>query len=194
MNYVNEFVIKGKALIIRNEGYSSIRLLSKSGKIDTYPLIQCSPKLLQKADIKPGMHIEVTGDIRVYQKRDPNGHYSRRQYLFATDIKAASTMCKDKFDIKGNFFNEMSTRVYLSGKYVSSSVRSDGWMSIDIKVSDSGLDVVRVNMKKLSRQPVFKKGDPICVVATVSTVNKEFGDKKIHFENIVVNDIGKPDA
>lgn len=191
MDFVNEFVIRGKVLLIRgNDNHPSLRVLSKSGKKETFPLVFCSQKLLKKRGIKPGMHVEAKGVIRTYYVKKEDGGMSRRQAFHATDIKQDKTLCAEKFNIEGKFYSDFAANVYIKGAFLSQDVRDDGWMSILIRTSDNSMDVVKVNMRKLDRQPKYKKNDPICIVGTISTVNKEFGNNRMHYENIIVNDIG----
>ncbi len=190
MKYVNEFEIYGKVLVIRGGAHPSVRLLSKSGKSDAYPLVFCSPKQIKAAKLRVGMHVEIKGSVHSYNYKDKDGKYVRRQSFYASFIKEDSTLCGDKFDVKGKFYKEYSSRVFLGGSFVSQKERDNGWLSIMLRASEREEDTILVNMRKLDRQPEYKKGDPICIVGTISTVNKDFNGEKVHFENIVVSDIG----
>ncbi len=189
MNFVNEIMIRGKVLVIRNGDKPSIRILSKSGNKESFPLVFCSKKTLSSAKIRTGMHVEIKGRVQSYTRKE-NDRYTRHQVFFATSVKQDETLCGEKFAIKGKFYNEFQTAVYLSGAFVSEEERGNGWLHISIRVSDKANDIVVVNMRKLDRQPKYKKGDPICVVGSISTINKDFNGEKVHYENIVVKDIG----
>ena len=193
MDYVNEFIVKGKVVAVKNGTHPSIRLVSKAGKKETFPLIYCTKKMLDSLHIKPGMRIETKGAIRTFYNKSDNGDYTRRQAFHAESISVGESLCAQKFGVKGAFYDDMSTNVYLSGILMSKRVRDDGWASAYVRVSDSDMNTIKVNFKETPQSSSLQKGDHICLVGLISTVNKTFGEKNYHYENIVVNDIGKID-
>lgn len=187
--FINEVIATGKVVSITPGTHrSSVRIVTKNGNIDTYPLFFCNAE--QCSNLRVGDHVRVRGCVEVYFKKSASGEIQRRQCFVATKIEKALTMCEEKFGVKGKFWESPTNAIYISGELKSQSVRADDWMSLNLQVSESDRDVVKINMKKLDRQPEINKGDVVCIRGGISTVNKSFGDKKMHFENIIVSDIG----
>lgn len=187
ITFFNEIEATGKVVAINDDSqWCSVRMVTKNGKIDTYPLFQCKKKML--AGLKLKDRIKIKGHVSVFYL-DRNGSTQRRQCFVADSISKLTTMCEEKFGVKGKFYQDPSVELCLSGKFKSQDIRDDGWMSMNLQISDNPKDVVRINMKKLDRQPQIKKDEMVYVNCGVSTVNKQFGDKKMHYENIIVRDI-----
>ena len=189
MQYVNEFEIIGKIVSIKSGRFPAIRLVTKSGKLDSYPLVQCSQKMID--DLKLGVqdHVQVKGRVQTIFVKTPDKGYQRRQVFKAKEIAFASTLCEEKFGSSGKFFDSPTTRVYIKGVFIMQKLRDDGWASMVIQTSDNERNTIKVNIKSNPKSKTLKEGDIVCVVGGISTVNKEFGKDKRHFENIIVNDL-----
>ncbi len=189
MEYVNEFSIDGKVIAVKNGQFPALRLISKSGKKETFPLVHCSQAMIDESKVRVNSHVMVEGYVEIIFVKAPKGGYQKRQIFKATKVERATTLCEKKFGESGKFFDEPSTSVYLKGTFISQKIRDDGWASMMIQVSDDSKDTVKVNIKSNPKSKKLQKNDTICVVGSISTANKTFGDDKRHFENIIVNDI-----
>ena len=189
MDYVNEFVINGKVVAIKEGRHPSVRLITKSGKKESFPLVSCTKEMLSSLNLHVQSRIQVKGTVEsIFVKTKDNG-YQRRQIFKALEITPASTLCEEKFGSSGRFFDEMSTNVYIKGTLVSQNIRDDGWASLIIQTSESDRDTVKVNLKTTPNTKKLHDGDTLCVIGTISTVNKTFNNENRHFENIVVSDL-----
>lgn len=189
MDYVNEFEIVGKVVAIKTGRYPAIRMVTKNGKLESYPLVRCKQKVIDSLKLAPQDHIRVTGSIQTVYVRTPDKGYQRRQIFKAKTVEPTSTLCQEKFGMNGKYFDNPHVNVYVKGVFVMQKIRDDGWASMIIRTSDNERDTVKVNIKSNKKSKSLESGDVICIVGGISTVNKEFGEVKRHFENIIANDI-----
>ncbi len=190
MDYVNEFVINGKIVSIKDGKYPAIRVVTKNGKMDSYPLINCTQKMIDKLKLRVQSHVKVEGYLQSIYVKTQNG-FQKKQVFRAKSISAAETLCESKFGSKssGKFFETPSAVVYIKGVFENQKIRDDGWASLIVRISDKESDTLKINIKSNPKSKQLQKGDIVCIVAGISTVNKKFGEENRHFENIIVNDL-----
>ena len=164
---------------------------SKSGSRDI------SPQFLVKKEHMKGYHARVhcyiEGHIHSYEYKDHKANKYRISHTFIADtIRFNETMTEKYFGLKGIFYETPACNIQLSGS-VCNVIEDNQWLRILIKQENGNKlpDKVNLNMKKIDRQPVIKKGDYIYSVCSLSTPVRERDDRMVTFSDIVIRDIAK---
>ncbi len=184
--HVNFVEAYGRLVSERNTPAGKIiTIFSHSGR-EIYPKFYC-PKGVMLA-LMPHSEIHVKGHIEL--RRRPGE--IPRQVFVADEIERPMTLTEEIFGEPGRFFPRPSSVVYLKGTLVSAKIEGD-WHRYVIQTETSkGRTVpVRVSMRKLEKDPDYKKGDSLCCVCVITTRIKEVSGQKRYFEDILVSDIAK---
>ena len=202
---VNEVVATGRMIWNgRNErGYPSFRLAVRDGFSDKPSVIYFTlgENLMLDPSIRYNSYIHVKGYVKAfYYLNDMRQKYTAYQEFVATEVEKADSELHMRFGTEGRYVADSLCRIYVLGEvYSVAKPKEDNnhWGRITIKVNGTGRDrrpsTIPFNYYMGFYLPElnFKKGDVVCLCASVKVRDKEVDGSNVHFENLVVEDIAK---
>lgn len=195
VEYVNEIVATGR-LITKTEksgGGAQITIVSKSGKNPSFLKFTFDHADLSGIPIRS--KVKVKGYVRSYTYPDQTaGRRPFYQALIGTEIAKERTLTEERFGVEGRFSKEPHCEVYLKG-IIRHVIDEGEWVRYllytDGAAENRRESTIRLSMKKLDRQPAYKKGDVICAVCGISTKRKQVNGRNEDFEDIMIYDYAK---
>ncbi len=186
-NTSNRVEVSGRIISIKsnNNGSNYITILTRNGR-DAFLRFFC-PKSVPVDGYKLRARVSVTGRVASTHRKDSRtGKWVTDQFFVADDIRNTPTLTETAFGVKGKFFPDMDAKIYIHGTI--ENIKDDSeWIRYIVKVDDK--TTVRLNMKRLDRQPNIKVGDEIYTVCSVSTPKKNLNGRDVYFEDIIISDI-----
>ncbi len=199
MQNVNEIIAAGRIVNIGRNQYShpAITIVVR-GRRPAFIHFAFKDGWLDP-DLAVGDSVRVKGHCKAY--RYHNEVFDRMatiQYFIADEIERDETEMKKRFGIAGKFPEPSHCRAYFAGEVANKlDTKDPKWGKLTVKVEGQGNDprpsYIQMSYYKDWNLPPFdyEKGDKVCVVASISTPQKELDGVKVNFENVVVEDIVK---
>ncbi len=191
---VNEIEAVGRVLAIRTNdmGFDTIRLQIREGVQSSIDFVSVSGR----HRISRGDYVKVKAYIHGTRRYDGSrGRSTLIQTYMITDVEPATSLLEEKFGVAGRGSTTNYFRGYFAGEITAVITDNTRWVRIYVTVQNQEKqnDAVTVclNYRTSAIMPnfEFKRGDFICVYASVSHNEKDLDGGVIHFQNLNVEDI-----
>ncbi len=188
---INEIRVLGRLISLHanNDGSAIITVLTRNGK-DVFIRFYCAPGKLP--ELERHARICVIGHVNCFSRRTDAGYRNVQQFV-ADKVYKDTTMTEKKYGVAGRFFAPFSCEIYIKGVVRSVTSSGNDWLAYNVEVDgdkdDMRPSVVKLNMKKVDRQPEINAGDVIYTVCSLSTPKKVLDGETVYFSNIVISDI-----
>ena len=147
-------------------------------------------------DLGVGDSVRIKGHCKAYRGYSQTRQgMANIQYFVADEIEREVSEMEKRFGIAGRF-PPSHCRAYFAGEVMSSFVTRDPqWGKITVKVDGQGDDpnpsFIQLSYRNSWNFPPFdyERGDKVCIVASISTPQKELNGVQVKFENFVIEDI-----
>lgn len=187
--FKNEFIAVGYITNVDNRREEPVINLFIKHEIDQYNVylhIYCPQG--EKISYRENEYVEIKGYVHGEEVSDKNGTRIIQHFRSLTIKKAESVMEKE-FGIRGNLYYIPFIRYCISGELKKIKEDKD-WLRIQIQTdSPEGKSIIKADWKHPRKELKLRAGDKICSVCTVQTPQKMIGDKKKHFDNILIEDL-----
>lgn len=195
-------MFKGRKIPLLNEFECRGRVIGKGGSKDVFPFLRIFIRSKRKHNyLKIHFHPSTITDVGVNQYVYVKGFVKsnlipylyegkKEQYLFGESINHEKTELEEVFEIEniGFAYRHSFSRVYLSG-LVQSITESNDWIKIQIR--DYKEQVIALQYSKRMRvyDIDLQTNDFVMITAFVVSSKKIIGDKLVHFEDLIVDDM-----
>ena len=142
-------------------------------------------------------HVRIAGFCRAYGFYNESlGKPSYNQYFVAQTIEKDTTELEEKFGMAGRYYNTPFFRMYTKG--IVESIIDTGnerWKKLKVRTCSHGIDqrqsTITFSYYTGGDLPEcsYKRGDIVCLSASVSTPQKDMNGQKVSFENLTIEDI-----
>lgn len=201
---MNRFEASGKitSIGVNRMGRSSITIVMRgrhNKQPDIIDIVLIKPLAF---DIKRSDYVKVKGHIRSFRYyNDIRQRYVSVQYFVADEIEKDVPMLTQEFGIPGRHYSSSSFRAFVKGKVTHVlHVENSEWYKMRIETEsmeeiDKRLSNIEVGYNASMRLPAFdfQAGDYVAAWVSVRTREKVVDHKKVHFEDLIVEDLARLD-
>lgn len=200
MATVNEVYANGRVIATGKDrrGYSTVTMVIRGRRPSVIRFVVDN----LSSSIGVGDNISVKGHTKAYSYHNEiHDKWTSVQYFIADSIEKNETEIMEHFGVPGRYYKDSHFRAYVSGEVTGTiETRDPKWGKLTVKVDGTGVDqrpsYITMSYFISRRLPAFdyQRGDKVCVVASISTPQKELDGRTINFENLIIEDIVKVDA
>lgn len=190
----NKIVADGRITYIRrSENGNTVFYLQSVDKANVRNI-----QFVYKGDFPDGIGIRkkvhVEGYVVAYKNAIEGGKIDSIQYFVAEKVELQRSILEAEFGQTGHFLAKDSFKGVFSGT-VSQVIRTENpkWGKLVVAINGRRTSYVVFSYFLGGRLPEFdyEKGDRVCIMSGLSTIDKEVNGKKKHFQNLQIEDIAK---